>query len=139
MLTREEFEKQDGLKRREFEIPGIGPVLMRELSVAERVAEGAGSNDDDTAAMRMIAMSLCQPDGSPMFGADEIDRGVIALTSKSLDALQELQKAFLAVCGMDEAAAIEAVGNSTGTRNDASSSGSAETSDTPAPDTSPST
>lgn len=137
MLTKEEFTAKDGLKRQAFEIDGLGTVNMRELSVAERVALSEAAADDEDLAVRMVATSLCGPDGESMFPRDELDDAIEVIQRKALRTIKALQKAFLEVCGMDQAAIEEAVGNSIEIPSEPSSSDSLGISDTPQPEPSP--
>jgi hypothetical protein len=137
MLTREEFLKGSDLKREEVEIPGGGKVLMRELTVGERLdcrkrwLSRNGDGDDETLSIAFVAVSICEPAGEPMFRADEIDLAVDLIKKKSLRTVEALQGAFVRMNGLTDEAVSEAVKNSTEIPSASSSSGSPVISDTP--------
>lgn len=146
-LTKDQLLAPAELKREEREIPGLGPVLMREMSVNERLenpkrrktiakemGEGAEEGDVDfVASLHMVARVLCAEGGTPMFADTEIPRAVEALKQRSQATVTALQKAFLEVNGMGEGALEEALGNSEEIPSDASSSPSPGISDTTRP------
>lgn len=115
MISKSEFVRSTGLKREEFEIEGLGTVNMRELSVAERLelTERYKDRHEYEQSLAMTALSVCEPDGSSMFGLDDLDEGVAVMKGKAHGIVEGLQRAFLRVNGLDEAAIEKAVGNST--------------------------
>jgi len=136
MLTREQFLKNTDLRRETVDIEGLGAVRMRELSVGERIATAkkyADGGDEDRQALAWIALSLCEPDDSPMFGEHEIEQAVDALGSKAIRTIEALQTAWLKLNGLTADGIKEAVGNSTEIPSDDGSSASPEISDTQQP------
>jgi hypothetical protein len=140
MLTREEFLQDSDLKREEVEIPGGGRVLMRELTVGERLdcrkrwLSRNGDSDDETLSIAFVAVSICEPAGGPMFGEDEIDLAVEMIKKKSIRTVEAMQEAFVRMNSLTDAAVEQAVKNSTEIPSASSSSGSPVISDTPQPE-----
>lgn len=140
MLSREEFLKDTDLKRVEVEVDG-GTVVMREMSVGERVSarrrhaslvEGLPSDEAEfTLSLALIAESICDSDGSPMFDAGTIPAAAEAIGRKSQATFEALQEAFARLNGVDDAEIEAAVGNSTEIPSASSSTGSPVISDTP--------
>ena len=142
MLSKEQFLKDADLRRAPVELEGVGTIVMRELSVGERLGwrrkwlarladEATDSDERDTLlSLALVAVSLCVDDGSPMFGDDDIEGAVELLKSKSQRTVETLQKAFLSMNGLDDAAVEEAVGNSSEITSEPSSSGLPVISDT---------
>lgn len=131
MISKEEFVEATGLRNGTFDIPGIGQVNMRELSVADRLAVSEREMSDVEMSIVMVVMSLCGPDMKPMFGPDEIEAGVAVVKGKSKETVEALQLAFLSVSGLDDKALEEAVGNSIEIASEDSSSASPAISATP--------
>lgn len=136
MLTRAEFLKTTDLKREAVEVDGLGTVLMREMSYGERLklAESMEGMKEEDQAVIFVAVALCEPDGSPMFGPDELDEAAEQIKAKPVRTIETLQAAFLRLNGISQEAIEEAAGNSIAIRNGTGSSGSPETSDTPQPE-----
>lgn len=139
MLNREQFLKDTDLQREAVAVEGLGEVLMRELSVGERLDLDRLFPEDmadrDTAvSLGYVALSLCEPDGSQMFARDEILPAVELLKTKAQRTIEQLQKAFLRMNGLTEEAIKEAVGNSTEIPSGGGSSASPEISDTQLPE-----
>lgn len=138
MLTREQFLKDTDLKREAVEVDGLGEVLMRELSVGERLDVARlfpqDMVDRDTAtSLGYVALSLCEPDGSPMFSRDEVLAAVDHLKAKAQRTIEQLQTAFLRMNGLSDEAVSEAVGNSIEIPSGGGSSDSPGISDTQQP------
>lgn len=146
MLTREEFLQDSDLKREEVEVPG-GAMLMRALSIGEKLdtrkqwnAEKGDDEDRDIeVVLALVATSLCSPDGSVMFGPDEIADAVVALKNKSEETIKALQVGFARLNGVSEDDIRATVGNSDEITTESSSSDSPVISDTPQPEASPDT
>lgn len=145
MLTREEFQRSRGdLKRETVEISGLGLVTMRELSVGERldvlkrfegIAEGCGEDEADMMqSLALVAVSLCDADGSSWYGLDDLAEGVAILRLKAPSTLRALQTKFLEMSGVGAQDIEAAVGNSIAIPSGIGSSGSPETSDTRQPE-----
>jgi hypothetical protein len=143
MLTREQFLAESDLQRKPVDVPGFGTVVLREMSVGERLdfrrkwlaqTNGAGGGDerDTVLSLALVAASLCVPDGSPMFADDEIHEAVAVLRRKSQRTVETLQRAFIAINGLTDEEVEAAVGKSTEIPSATSSSGSPVISDSPA-------
>jgi hypothetical protein len=141
MLTREQFLEDSDLQRKPVDVPGLGTVVLREMSVGERLdfrkkwlaqTNGAGDDERDTVlSLALVAASLCAPDGSPMFAEDEIHEAVAVLKRKSQRTVETLQRAFIGINGLTDEEVEAAVGKSTEIPSATSSSGSPGISDTP--------
>lgn len=139
MITREEFESDEDLRRMEVETPS-GTVLLRELSVGENLdmvrkykhlADGVeGEERDFIMSLVVIAVGICGPDGTSMFGADEIEVAVAALKRKPQRTVEALQVAFVELNGTSEDQVLLDVGNSIEIPTESSSSDSPGISDT---------
>ena len=146
MLSKQEFLKDSDLRREGVVVEDLGPVLMRELSVGERMdwrrkytmqlddAEVDDDERDTLLSLALVAVSLCEPNGSPMFGDDEIEEAVELLKGKSQRTVDTLQQAFLRISGLTDEAVEHAVGNSIEIPSEPSSSDSPGISDTPQPE-----
>jgi len=138
MLSREEFLQDTDHRRETAHIDGLGTVLMRELSVGERLdlRKRCATMDVDederelVTSLAYVAVSLCTDGGAPMFGLDGLGDGIEALRGKSERTVMALQEVFLRVCGMDTEAVERAVGNSMEIPSDSSCSDSLGISDT---------
>lgn len=144
LLTKDQFLQAPEPKREEVEVYGLGRTLMREMMVNERqgwqrrhrARKGKGGEDVDAdldLSLAMIAASLCVDGGGPMFAENEIAGAVEALKAKSQRTVEELQKHFLKINGMDPEALKEEVGNSGEIPSDGSSTSSPGISDTRPP------
>lgn len=118
MLSKEQFLTESGLRREVVEVEGLGEVKMRELSVGERMEwekkheATEGEDRDVVTSLALVAVSLCNDDGSPMFSEDEIHQAVEALKAKPERVVEQLQRAFLRISGLTDEAVEQAVGNS---------------------------
>lgn len=136
MLSKEGLLQAAATRREEVEL-SIGTVLMRELSVAQHSEWSEklkGMEGDETAqAAAFVAVVLCNPDGSPMFGPADVEEGAAALQQLPMRDFNLLMKRFGVMHGADITAVEEAAGNSIATRTEPGSSGSLGTSDGPQP------
>lgn len=128
-LSRDALLKGQTLKRETVTV-GIGEVVMRQLSVAERLRcnrRFLGIEKDDVdgayrAAIAQVVTALCNDDGTPMFSADEID-GTVGELMESLPnaAAEELIAECSRIQGVKLDDVREAAGNSDATPSAASS------------------
>ena len=71
MLTKDELLAAVTKTTRTVEVPDVGPVGVRMMTVAEMARWSAGTDADDAEAMvRLVAFTACNPDGSTMFDGD---------------------------------------------------------------------
>lgn len=131
--------KPSDLKRETVTIgPLGGEVVMRELTVAERLAAkkrltAADLEDGEQstrAVLGLVVFCLCNEDGTAMFPESEWKEAVDGLLQQSNPAVEELMSECLRIQGMGRDAVKVAVGNSEASPSGSSSSGSPETSDT---------
>lgn len=142
-ISREDFLTDSDLTRREVEVEGLGTVLMRELTVGERLdwrkrlpaklaSDDVGEDElDHLLSLALVAVSLCVPGGGPMFEDGEVPEAVDLMKRKSQRTIETLQRAFLDLNGVTDEQVEQAVGNSTEITRASSSTGSPVISDTP--------
>lgn len=124
MLTREQILAADDLPSEIVEVPEWGgSVRVRTLTGRERDTMGAalmGSSGKPNFAefdRRLVAASMVDENGNPLFGQDEIE----ALGRKSSLALQRVAAVAQRLNGITEAKIEAAAGNSVSGQSDGSS------------------
>lgn len=141
-LGKDDLLKKASLKRATVKVGDGDEVVMRELSVADRLTAGKffgevkeGDTVGQTKAMlAQVAMSLCNEDGTQMCaGEEEVAIVAQALMDRSSRLVQDLINECLTLNGFGKEAIKEALGNSGEITTGNSSSGSPVISDTPAP------
>lgn len=135
--------KPKALKRHEVAVGDGDHVLMRELTVAERLYarkrfQSIDQTDEEQSTRGVLALvvsSLCNEDEGQtvMFPETEWDEAVDALVQLSNAEVENLMSECLRIQGMTPTAQQEAVKNSEASPSDSSSSGSPKTSDTSTP------
>ena len=107
-LTRDQIlAKRLDLPRKEVEVPGVGPVYFRVLSVADLLAVSARARANAEADRShdsltdMVRLTACDEAGEPLFGPGDDE----ALLGLPLDTLKALAEAGMSLNSMADGAA----------------------------------
>lgn len=118
-LSKAQFMEKPQFPRSTHKIDGMGELVLRELSVKEKMdiekwAEPIKGQSKDEAGvfsvMALVAASICEPDGEPMFTRDELPTGVETVKGYGERAVKLLIDAYKQVNGGAEEPK-EALGN----------------------------
>lgn len=118
-LSKAQFMEKPKFPRETVAIEGIGELVLRELSVKEKMeieklAEKRKDVTEDERAvysnLALVASSVCEPDGEPMFSREELPVGVETIKGFGERAVKALIEAYKQVNGGGQTPK-EALGN----------------------------